>query len=160
MTFGTAAQQALHPHARFGMPVLTMGGRALTVRDGKFGTTVQATKAGCALRLCPDGKAVAHLNRRHGAALSAEATPDAAASIDGKLARLLHTRQPKRMIRARCKQGHAMAHHIARAPLPHRLDHSINLRLCSPIDTLNLLRVRQVENRRSGIRHLDAHRRI
>ena len=26
------------------MPVLTMGGRALTVRDGKFGTTVQATE--------------------------------------------------------------------------------------------------------------------
>ena len=72
------------------MPVLTVGCRALTVRDGKFGTTVQATKAGCALRLCPDGKAVAHLNRRHGAALGTQAAADAAIGIDGKLARLLH----------------------------------------------------------------------
>lgn len=142
------------------MPVLTVGCRALTVRDGKFGTTVQATKAGCALRLCPDGKAVSHLNRRHGAALGTQAAADAAIGIDGKLARLLHARQPNCVIRARCKQRHAMAHHVARAACPHRLDHGINLRLGSSIDTLNLLRVRQVENRRPGIGHLDAHRRI
>lgn len=127
------------------MPVLTVGCRALTVRDGKFGTTVQATKAGGALRLCPDGKAVAHLNRRHGAALGTQAAADAAIGIDGKLARLLHARQPNCVIRARCKQRHAMAHHVARAACPHRLDHGINLRLGSSIDTLNLLRVRQVE---------------
>ena len=53
-----------------------------------------------------------------------------------------------------------MAHHVARAACPPRLDHGINLRLGSSIDTLNLLRVRQVENRRLGIGHLDAHRRI
>lgn len=45
---------------------------------------MQATKAGCALRLCPDGKAVAHLNRRHGAALGTQAAADAAIGIDGK----------------------------------------------------------------------------
>lgn len=102
---------------------------------------MQATETGGALRLCPDGKPVTHLNCRHGAALGAEAAIDAAIGIDGKLARPLHARQPKRVICARCKQGHAMAHHVARTPRPYRFDHGINLRLGSLVDALDLLRI-------------------
>ena len=54
--FGSRAASSRYILTRLGMPVLTVGCRALTVRDGKFGTTVQATKAGCALGFVQTGR--------------------------------------------------------------------------------------------------------
>ena len=100
---------------------------------------MQATEAGGALRLCPDGGSPSRISiAAMGAALGAEAAIDAEIVIDSKLARPLHARQPKRVICARCKQGHAIAHHVARTPRPYRFDHGINLRLGSLVDALDL----------------------